>query len=67
MKSSNRTPAKTSIELDENEARRLLEGLHEQRTELGDVAEELVRLLLDAGVTFPEENNPPDHTRDSPG
>ena len=40
--------------LDERRAERLLEGLYVQRNELGEVAEELVELLLDAGVPFPE-------------
>ena len=39
---------------DESRAERLLEGLYEQRNELGEVAEELVELLLDAGVAFPD-------------
>jgi hypothetical protein len=40
--------------LDESRAERLLEGLYEQRNELGEVAEDLVELLLEAGVPFPD-------------
>ena len=40
--------------LDESQAERLLEGLYEQRNELGEVAEDLVELLLEAGVPFPD-------------
>ncbi len=40
--------------LDESRAERLLEGLYDQRNELGEVAEELLELLLDAGVPFPD-------------
>ena len=65
MKNSDQTHSKTSITLDENEAQRLLEALHEQRTELGDVAEELVRLLLDAGITFPGQAGPGDTQKSS--
>ncbi len=43
-----------SAMFDESRAERLLEGLYEQRNELGEVAEELVELLLDAGVPFPD-------------
>jgi hypothetical protein len=39
---------------DASRAERLLEGLYEQRNELGEVAEELLELLLDAGVPFPD-------------
>ena len=40
--------------LDESRAERLLEGLYDQRNELGEVAEELLELLLEAGVPFPD-------------
>ena len=40
--------------LDESRAERLLEGLYDQRNELGEVAEDLLELLLEAGVPFPD-------------
>ena len=54
MNSRKQTLHSTHAMLDERRAERLLEGLYVQRNELGEVAEELVELLLDAGVPFPE-------------
>lgn len=53
--------------LEESRAERLLEGLYAQRNELGEVAEELVELLLDAGVSFPDHlTRIPDEDGESP-
>jgi hypothetical protein len=54
------TPANAGGMLEENQAQRLLEGLYEQRNELGEVADELVELLLDAGVPLPDHLIRPD-------
>ncbi len=53
MNTRKQTTGPTDTMLDESRAERLLEGLYTQRNELGEVAEELVELLLDAGVPFP--------------
>lgn len=37
-----------------NQAQRLLEALYRQRSELGDIANELISLLQAAGVSIPD-------------
>jgi len=37
-----------------NQAQRLLEALYRQRSELGDIATELISLLQAAGVSIPD-------------
>jgi len=44
-----------------HEAAALLEGLEALREELGSVAEELIFLLREAGVTPPPDQNPSAH------
>lgn len=39
---------------DANQAQRLLEALYRQRTELGEIATELISLLQAAGVSIPD-------------
>lgn len=46
---------------DLNEAADLLEGLEALREELGSVADELIVLLRQAGVTPPQDQNPSAH------
>ena len=46
---------------DTNEAADLLEGLEALREELGSVADELILLLREAGVTPPPGQNPSAH------
>ena len=58
MNSRKPTPHPAVAMFDESRAERLLEGLYEQRNELGEVAEGLVELLLDAGVPFPDHLAP---------
>ncbi|OGI58570.1 MAG: hypothetical protein A2V58_02110 [Candidatus Muproteobacteria bacterium RBG_19FT_COMBO_61_10] len=58
MDTHKHTPDPADAMFDESRAERLLEGLYEQRNELGEVAEELVKLLLDAGVPFPDHLAP---------
>lgn len=54
MNSHRPTPDPAKTMLDESRAERLLEGLYDQRNELGEVAEDLLELLLEAGVPFPD-------------
>ena len=49
---------------DANQARRLLEALYRQRTELGEIATELISLLQAAGVSIPD--GPQTRAGDSP-
>lgn len=46
---------------DMNEAADLLEGLEALREELGSLADELIVLLRQAGVTPPQDPNPSTH------
>jgi len=46
---------------DTHEAADLLEGLEALREELGSVADELILLLREAGVTPPQDQNPSTH------
>jgi len=41
-----------------NMAQQLLEALYEQRTELGEIANDLISLLQAAGVGFPDGGQP---------
>jgi len=49
---------------DANQAQRLLEALYRQRTELGEIATELISLLQAAGVSIPD--GPQTRAGDSP-
>jgi len=42
-----------------NTARQLLEALYRQRTELGDIANDLISLLQAAGVSVPDGSSGP--------
>jgi len=42
-----------------NAARQLLEALYRQRTELGDIANDLISLLQAAGVSIPDGSGGP--------
>jgi hypothetical protein len=42
-----------------NTARQLLEALYRQRTELGDIANDLISLLQAAGVSIPYGSDDP--------
>jgi hypothetical protein len=48
------------VGIEQNEASLLLQGLEEQRGELGAVAEELIKLLRSKGIVPPPN---PDHIR----
>jgi hypothetical protein len=49
---------------DANQVQRLLEALYRQRTELGEIATELISLLQAAGVSIPD--GPQTRAGDSP-
>lgn len=50
-----------ALPADPNEAADLLEGLEALREELGSVADELIELLRQAGVTPPPDQTPSTH------